>query len=87
MKLFTKNWETGWIAKILECPILIYGAPGSWKSYFAAYLSAVRIVLKNHQVEISDPHLRLNKNEAWKELLEVGVPGYGEGFNYSEIST
>lgn len=86
MKLFIKNWECGWIAKILECPILIYGAPGSWKSYFAAYLAALRIVIKKHQVEINDPHLKLNKNEAWKDLLTVGVTSYGEGFNYSEVA-
>ena len=45
------------------------------------------MVIKNHQIEINDPHLRLNKNEAWKDLLASGATGYGEGFNYLEIAT
>lgn len=78
--------EGGWIAKILKRPVLIWGAQGSWKSYFAAYLALLRKVFYGMELEISDPHLSLNSDEAWAALLKIGTPAYGDGDDYGAIA-
>jgi hypothetical protein len=83
---FIRNWEGGWIILLLESPVLIWGGQGSFKSYFAAYLALLRYFLKGHTLEIADPHLSLNKNEAWKALLQLGIPAVGEKRDYGAVA-
>jgi hypothetical protein len=83
---FIKTWEGGWIVLLLESPVLLWGGQGSFKSYFAAYLALLRCFLKGHSLEIADPHLSLNKNEAWKALLQLGVPAVGEKRDYGAVA-
>lgn len=83
---FITTHEEGWLVDILERPILIWGAQGSYKSYLAAYLAMLRIMLKGHQIEINDPHLEMNRKKAWKPLLEAGIPAYGSKFDYVAIA-
>lgn len=86
--------EDGWILDIMQRPILIYGAQGSSKSYFAAFIAALRIAYHGHIVEICDPHILLNRDKAWKPLIDFGCQTFGnrrvngeeEGFNYLAIS-
>lgn len=83
---FLKTWEGGWIVDLLQRPVLIWGAQGSYKSYFAAYLALLRHYLKGHALEINDPHLELNKHKAWKSLIAIGVPAVGSKFDYLAIA-
>ncbi|MBD2066044.1 hypothetical protein H6F93_00570 [Leptolyngbya sp. FACHB-671] len=86
--------EDGWILDIMQRPILIWGAMGSYKSRFAAFLAALRIAYHGHIVEINDPHILLNREEAWKPLIDFGCQTFGsrrngseeEGFNYLSIA-
>jgi hypothetical protein len=77
--------EDGWLLDLLQCPVLIWGAQGSYKSYFAAFLALTRKVLFGHELELNDPHLELNKEEAWKALLATGIPAYGAYGDYGAI--
>lgn len=77
--------EDGWLLDLLQCPVLIWGAQGSYKSYFAAFLALTRKVLFGHELELNDPHLELNKQEAWKALLATGIPAYGTYGDYGAI--
>jgi hypothetical protein len=78
--------EDGWLLDLLQCPVLIWGAQGSYKSYFAAFLALTRKVLFGHGLELNDPHLELNKQEAWKALLATGIPAYGAYGDYGAIA-
>ncbi len=78
--------EGGWLLDLLQCPVLIWGAQGSYKSYFAAFLALTRKVLFAHELELNDPHLELNKQEAWKALLATGIPAYGAYGDYGAIA-
>jgi hypothetical protein len=78
--------EGGWLLDLLQCPILIWGAQGSYKSYFAAFLALTRKILFGHELELNDPHLELNKQEAWKALLATGIPAYGAYGDYGAIA-
>lgn len=81
-----RQHEGGWLLDILERPILVWGAQGSYKSYFAAYLALLRMHLRGHTVEINDPHLELNKNKAWRPLIDAEVKCYGSKFDYCAIA-
>lgn len=48
-------------------------------------MALLRKLLKNHTLEICDPRLLINKAESWKDLIDIGIPAYGEGHNYEEI--
>ncbi|MEW5858039.1 MAG: hypothetical protein AB1861_11750 [Cyanobacteriota bacterium] len=78
--------EGGWIGQLMKKPVLIYGDMGSYKSYFAAFLSLVRHYLHGHKIiGITDPHFHQNKTEAWKYLVKLAVVGYGSGHNYAQV--
>lgn len=80
------NHEGGWISQLMKKPVYIYGDQGAYKSYFAAFLALCRHYLRGHQViSIADPHFHQNKNRCWKELVCLGVPGYGGNYNYHEV--
>lgn len=84
----------GWILDIMQRPVLIWGAQGSYKSRFAAFLAALRIAYHGHIVEICDPHILLNREGAWKPLVDFGCQTFGsrrnsgeeEGFCYLSIA-
>ncbi len=81
-----KEHEGGWIGQLMQKPLLIYGDMGSYKSYFAAFLALCRHYLRGHQiVSIADPHFHQNKDESWKCLVSLGVPGYGANQNYFAV--
>ncbi|MEG3841030.1 hypothetical protein [Microcoleus sp. herbarium14] len=83
---FINEHEGGWILQCMQKPLLIYGDMGAFKSYFAEFLALCRIYLKGHQViSIADPHFHQNKDEAWKCLVALGVPGYGANQNYQTV--
>lgn len=80
------NHEGGWISQLMKKPVYIYGDQGAYKSYFAAFLALCRHYLRGHQViSIADPHFHQNKSRCWKELVSLGVPGYGGNYNYHEV--
>lgn len=83
---FLKEHEGGWILQCMQKPILIYGDMGAFKSYFAEFLALCRVYLKGHQIiSIADPHFHQNKDESWKNLIKLGVSGYGANHNYFAI--
>jgi len=85
LKLIEEH-EGGWIGQLMKKPILIYGDRGSFKSYFAAFLALCRHYLRGHHiVSIADPHFHPNKDECWKYLVKLGVPGYGANYDYEAI--
>jgi hypothetical protein len=85
LKLIEEH-EGGWSGHLMKKPILIYGDRGSFKSYFAAFLALCRHYLRGHHiVSIADPHFHQNKDECWKYLVKLGVPGYGANYDCEAI--
>lgn len=87
LKLIDEH-EDGWIGQLMKKPILIYGDQGSGKSYFAEFLALCRHYLRGHEiVSIADPHFHQNRDECWKNLVKLGIPGFGAHHNYSEVNS
>ncbi|MGB8686057.1 MAG: ATP-binding protein [Microcoleus sp.] len=87
LKFITEH-ELGWIAQCMKKPILIYGDQGSGKSYFAEFLALCRHYLRGHQIiSIADPHFHQNRDECWKQLAKLKVPGFGAHHNYQEVNS
>ena len=85
---FINDHELGWIGQCMKKPILIYGDQGSGKSYFAEFLALCRHYLRGHQIiSIADPHFHQNRDECWKQLVKLGVPGFGAHHNYEEVNS
>ncbi len=85
LKLINEH-EGGWIGQLMQKPLLIYGDMGSYKSYFASFLALCRHYLRGHEIiSIADPHFHQNKDESWKCLVDLGVPGYGANQNYKAV--
>ena len=81
-----REHEGGWIEQCLQKPLLLHGDMGSFKSYLASFLGLCRHYLRGHQiVSIADPHFHQNKDESWKCLVKMGVPGYGANQNYFAV--
>ena len=85
LKLIAEH-EGGWIGQLMQKPLLIYGDMGAFKNYFASFLALCRHYLRGHQiVSIADPHFHQNREESWKCLIKLGVPGYGANQNYIAV--
>lgn len=85
LKLIDEH-EGGWIGQLMQKPLLMYGDMGSYKSYFASFLALCRHYLRGHQIiSIADPHFHQNKDESWKCLVKLEVPGYGANQNYEAV--
>jgi len=85
LKLIAEH-EGGWIGQLMQKPLLIYGDMGAFKNYFASFLALCRYYLRGHQiVSIADPHFHQNREESWKCLIKLGVPGYGANQNYIAV--
>ena len=61
------EFENGWLRKLLNAPLVIEGGMGSYKSRVAAFLAASRRVLRDHELDIADPHAHLNP-DVWNHL-------------------
>lgn len=85
LKLIREH-EGGWIEQLLQKPLLIFGDMGSFKSFLASFLALCRYYLRGHEiVSIADPHFHQNKDESWKCLVALGVPGYGANQDYFAV--
>jgi hypothetical protein len=85
LKLIAEH-EGGWIGQLMQKPLLIYGDMGAFKNYFASFLALCRYYLRGHQiVSIADPHFHQNREESWKCLIKLGIPGYGANQNYIAV--
>ena len=88
LNLLISEHEGGWIGQLMKKPVLIYGEQGSGKSYFAEFLALCRHYLRGHQiVSIADPHFHQNKDECWKQLVKLKVPGYGAHHDYAAVNS
>jgi len=87
LKLIREH-EGGWIGQLMKKPVLIYGDQGSGKSYFAEFLALCRHYLRGHEiVSIADPHFHQNKDECWKQLVKLKVPGFGAHHDYAAVNS
>jgi len=87
LKLISEH-EGGWIGQLMKKPVLIYGDQGSGKSYFAEFIALCRHYLRGHQiVSIADPHFHQNKDECWKQLVKLKVPGFGAHHDYAAVNS
>ena len=85
LKLIEEH-EGGWIGQLLQKPLLLYGDMGAFKGFFADFLALCRYHLRGHRIiSIADPHFHQNKDECWKCLVKLGVPGYGANQDYFAI--
>jgi hypothetical protein len=88
LNLLISEHEGGWIGQLMKKPVLIYGDQGSGKSYFAEFLALCRYYLRGHQiVSIADPHFHQNKDECWKQLVKLKVPGFGAHHDYAAVNS
>lgn len=81
-----EDHEGGWIGQLLQKPLLLYGDMGAFKGFFANFLALCRYHLRGHRIiSIADPHFHQNKDECWKCLIKLGVPGYGANQDYFAV--
>ena len=64
-------------------PIIIWGKPGSYKSYTAAAIALLKHYLIDAGIEsIADIDYEQNKNASWKYLIPLEPNVYGDGINW-----
>lgn len=82
-----KDHEGGWIWDLIAPNqfIIIYGNPGSAKSYTAASIAIAQEIIHESKLEsIADPDYHQNKNKSWEHLKKLEPLAYGEGKNWEE---
>lgn len=88
LETLLKEHEDGWLWDLVKgiVTIIIYGRPGSAKSYTAACVALCKWYVKEAKVvSLADPDFLKNKDKAWKELKIGTVYGTGEDWeSYSE---
>ena len=80
-----KSHEDGWLWYLVESftPIIIWGKPGSYKSYTAAAIALLKHYLIDAGIEsIADIDYEQNKNASWKYLIPLEPNVYGDGINW-----
>jgi hypothetical protein len=68
--------EDGWLTRLMEpTALLIFGRDGSGKSRLARSIVMLRVLFRQHQVRISDPHAHQNDWGQWDTVgAEFGYP-------------
>jgi len=80
-----KSHEDGWLWYLVESftPIIIWGKPGSYKSYTAAAVALLKHYLIDAGIEsIADIDYEQNKNSSWKYLIPLEPNIYGNGIDW-----
>ena len=80
-----KSHEDGWLWYLVESftPIIIWGKPGSYKSYTAAAIALLKHYLIDAGIEsIADIDYEQNKNASWKYLIPLEPNVYGDGIDW-----
>lgn len=80
-----KSHEDGWLWYLVESftPIIIWGKPGSYKSYTAAVIALLKHYLIDAGIEsIADIDYEQNKNSSWKYLIPLEPNVYGDGIDW-----
>ena len=88
LETLLKEHEDGWLYDLVKgiITIIVYGRPGSAKSYTAASIALCKEYIKESKVvSLADPDFLKNKNKAWKELKIENIFGLGADWeNYAE---
>jgi len=88
LETLLKEHEDGWLYDLVKgiITIIVYGRPGSAKSYTAASIALCKNYIKESKiVSLADPDFLKNKNKAWKELKIENIYAIGADWeNYAE---
>ena len=84
-----KSHEGGWLWDIAAgtMAVIIYGKPGSYKSYTAACMALIKHAIQDATlISICDPHAHQNAIASWKDLMRLNPVVYGANKDWEGYS-